>query len=367
MIKPKPVLKGTLRIKTHDLKVYEKTSTKYNYWKNTSVKFPEAMQVIKLFRAHKNFHFLIDTKNPQFLKGQLCRGKVQGARINILPDGRKLDKAYSLFSPNLTIHDESSNEHWDVIYMNPNGAFSYVYTLDKKARAVKIKYAQVKNFEKFYPVLKKKVSSALKNKNDNLALPMYTLLKTCMRVGNEIYYKAHGHKGLTTLMKSDISIKGNTVTFNYLAKDGVPAIISDVFPDSYVSRLKQTLKLLKSSSFVFTNDSGHPLHENQFKMAFKKYCGTEFYPHIVRSYYATSVSKDFLKNHKSASREQVKALFLSIAEKLGHKRFSKKHNKWEDSFNVTIHHYIEPDLVEKVKGLVKIPIQKELLKKIENK
>jgi len=353
MRKSKPVLKGTLRIKSLNLKVYEKTSTKYNYWKNTSVEFPAAMQVIKLFNANKNYNYLIDNMNPQFLKGQLFQGKVQGARINILPDGRKLDKAYSLFSPQLTVHDESSNEHWDVIYMNPNGAMSYAYTLDKKSRAVKKKYITVNNFEKLYPILKKNVSSALKNKNDNFALIMYTLLKTCMRVGNEIYYKAHGHKGLTTLEKNDILIYGNKVTFKYLAKDGVPRIISDVFPDIYVTRLKEKLKQLKSSSFVFTNDLGKPLHDKQFKMAFKKYCGKEFYPHIVRSYYATSVAKDFLKNHNIASRDEVKTLFLSIADKLGHKRFSKKHKKWESNFNVTVHHYIEPGLVEKVNGLVK--------------
>jgi len=353
MNKPKFALKGTLRIKKADLQVYRKVSTNSEKWEKTSLKLPEALQVVQLFKAHHNFPALIDKNNPQFLKGQLYQDKVQGARINILPDGRTVDKAYSLFAPHLTIHDEDSNEHWDVIYQNPNGAYAYVYTLDKKNKAVKAKYGKVKEFEKYYPLLEKKVTSALRDKKDELALAMYTLLKTYMRVGNEIYYKAHGHKGLTTLMKKDISIKGKAVTFNYLAKSGVPRKIVENFPPAYVARLQQQLKKLKNNDFVFANNVGHPLKEDKFKQAFKNYCGVEFYPHIVRSYYATNIVRGFLKQHKTASKEEVNSLFLSVAEKLGHKKFSKKKQQWEDSFNVTIHHYIEPSLVEKVKGIVR--------------
>jgi len=353
MNKPKSALKGTLRIKKADLCVYRKSSDTAERWEKTTIKLPEALQAIKLFQAHHNLSALIDKKNPQFLKGQLYQDKIQGARLNILPDGRKVDKAYSLFAPHLTIHDETSNEHWDVIYQNPNGAYAYVYTLDKKDKAVQAKYKKVKLFEKHYPQLEKNVTSALRDKNDEAALAMYTLLKTYMRVGNEIYYKAHGHKGLTTLTKKDISIKGKTVIFTYLGKSGVPRKITETFPPAYVNRLQQHLQGLKNQDFVFTTSSGHPLPEDHFKRAFKNYCGVEFYPHIVRSYYATSVVKDFLKKHRTATKEEVKNLFLSVAEKLGHKKFSQKKQQWEDSFNVTIHHYIEPSLVEKVKGIVK--------------
>ena len=51
---------------------------------------------------------------------------------------------------------------------------------------------------------------------------MYTLLKTRMRIGNEIYYRTNGHKVLTTLKKRDITINGEKVKFEYIGKDGVP-------------------------------------------------------------------------------------------------------------------------------------------------
>jgi len=128
--KLKPVIEGTFRIKSKDLGVYEKTR---GSWKKSSRLFPEAMRVIELFVAHDNLEYLIDKKCLKFLKGQLSvDGKVQGARIDVLPDGRKLDKAYSLFAEHLTIHDETSNDHWDVLYRNPCGNYSYVYTIEKR-------------------------------------------------------------------------------------------------------------------------------------------------------------------------------------------------------------------------------------------
>ena len=349
--KSKPAIEGTIRIKSKNLKVYEKTNSS---WKKSCQNFPEAMQVIELFIAHDNFEYLIDKKNPDFLKGQLSPdGKVQGARINILPDRQKLDKAYSLFSKHLIIHDETSNDHWDVLYRNPCGNYSYVYTIEKRNLSIKKKYKAVEEFEKHYVKLKHNVLSALRDKSDHLAVPMYTLLRTHMRIGNEIYYKAHAHKGLTTLKKEDISINGNHVTFDYLAKNGVPMKITEKFPDIYVERLNNILDQIDKSSFVFVNPStGHPISDIQFKKAFRQYCGEEFYPHIVRSYYATAQAKKFLKLHNSATKQEVRDLFLSIAEKLGHKRFVKKDCIWKDNYNVTIHHYIQPELVEKITSLV---------------
>jgi len=349
----KPILAGTVRVRSKTLKPVIYRNGK---WIVSSKKFPELQTVVQLFKAHKNFDILIDTKNPQFLKGQLSPdGKTQGARIPVLPDGRKLDKAFSLFAQELAVHDESSNTHWDVLYKNQGGTYSYVYTLDKDASHRNKKYDEVAEFEKLYPKIETAVIKSLADESDLLALAIYTLLKTYMRVGNEMYYKAHGHKGLTTLKKEDISIKGKTVRFSFLGKDGVPWDISHEFPQQYINRLKNHLRTLKKGDYVFADKAGKPLSDMQFKHAFEKYCGTAFYPHIVRSYHATLQSEQFLKDHKnkSATKQEVQELFLSIADELGHKKFVKKTGQWEDSFTVTIHHYIKPELVEKIQGLVK--------------
>src|SRR3989344_1719813 len=342
---------GTLRIKVRDLKVYEKIQ---NGWKKSKREFPNALEAVKLFKAHGNFKALIDKKDPEFLKGQASRnGMILGARINILPDGKVLNKAYSLFAEDLTIHDEKSNNHWDVMYKNPGGGHSHVYTLDKVKIAVKGKYREVENFGKKYNLLKQRVLKGLRDENDEIALPMYTLLETYMRVGNEIYYKANGHKGLTTLKKKDLTISGKRVLFEYVGKDGVPCQIEQHFPTPYVNRLRKQLQGLKPNDFVFASKNGRPLRDEQFKKAFKRYCGKEFYPHIIRSHHATRRVKEFLKGKRTISKEEMKSLFLSVASDLGHKRFVKKEKAWKDNYTVTLNHYIEPALVEQVKAKVR--------------
>jgi len=331
-----------------DLKIYESLNGKT--WKKSCIKFPEAIEVIKLFKQHKRFNELIDKKNPEFLKGQFFKRKPQGARINILPNGKKLDKAFSLFSPKLTINDEDSFCHWDVIYQNPNKQLAYVYTIEKDIKSKKEKYNRVEKFKKILPILRKNLEKNIGK--ENIVIPMIILLKTCMRVGNEIYYKKNNHKGLTTLKKKDISIKGKFITFDYIAKDGVPQKITEEFSLKLISEFKKLLKLKKQNDFVFTSRNNHPYKDTEFKTAFKKFCGKEFYPHIVRSYYATNKVNEFIIKNKHPTKEQIKELYINIAEKLGHKKFSKKKNCWEDSYQVTIAHYIRPELVTKINSIV---------------
>ena len=109
----------------------------------------------------------------------------------------------------------------------------------------------------------------------------------------------------------------------------------------------------QSCDFVFSScKTARPLAEREFKKAFLKYCGEEFYPHIVRSHFATSRVKNFLKGKRKASKEEVENLFMSIAHELGHRKFSKKENKWVDSHSVTVNHYIQPELVDRVRGII---------------
>jgi hypothetical protein len=345
---------GTIRIQTNG-KIVQKTKTSWKNVKNGKEKFPEAIKVIKLFKGQKNFKALIDQKKKKFLKGQITSdGIIQGARIATLPDGQTLDTAYSLFASNLQIHDENSEDHWDVLFQNKGGTWNYGYTLEKKKKNRDKKYKKLNEFSKSYQKLSKNVTHALKDKQDYISVAMYTLLKTYMRIGNEIYYKASGHKGLTTIKKKDIKIKGNKVTFNYIGKDGVPRLISEKFPLSYTKRLKKKLNSIKRDQFVFTSNKNHrPLKEREFKKGFLKYCGKEFYPHIVRSHYATTEVKSLIKGKKKLTKEEMNQIFLKVAAKLGHKKFVKKENTWKDNYSVTINHYIQPELVEKVKKLVK--------------
>ncbi|MFA4960294.1 MAG: hypothetical protein WC548_01390 [Candidatus Pacearchaeota archaeon] len=314
--------------------------------KKSSEKFSNVIEIAKFFKKHGNLKLITDVKNSKFLKGQYSDGKAMGARINVLPDGRKLNKAYSLFSPKLTINEERLNHHWDVIYQNPNGKFAYVYTLDKERYSKNKKYKKVEEFSKCLPKLKANLSKALTH--DPIVLAMIILLKTKMRIGGEVYYLKNHHEGLTTLKKKNIKIFGNKISFSFLSKDGVPMKIIEDFPHEVILQLKKIIKNKKKNDFIFLDSNGHLFRDLDFEKAFEKYCGEKFYPHIVRSHYATEEAKNFLKKHDKFAKDEIKKLYTTIAEKLGHKKFSKKTNDWENNYQVTLHYYIQPEIVEKI-------------------
>jgi hypothetical protein len=345
----KPIQKGTLRITYTNPQVKEWTG---KTWKKSGTKLPAAMDAIRLFKKQGNLKLLKDTKIPRFVKGQLSRkGTPHGARITVTPTGEKLDGAYSLFSDQLTIHDQPSNDHWDVLYKTATG-WAHRYTQKKRKKLVEKKYDAVHDFDTVYKKLVRRAKKQLSDRKDSMALPLYTLLLTHMRVGSEIYYHKTHHKGLTTLKKSDITVRGKQVTFSYRAKDGIPMTITKTVPVAYSKRLRAHLAKKGKNDFVFTGETGKPLRDTDFMHAFEHYCGHAFYPHIVRSHYATERVADFLKTHKHAEMEEVRELFTSIAHELGHKKFDKKQRTWTDSYTVTIHHYVKPSLVENVRALV---------------
>jgi hypothetical protein len=332
-----------IRIKASSLKPYRRVGRN---WKLIKEDVSNIQEIARLYQAHHRLKLITDAEG--FLFGGFQGGQPIGARIAFLPNGKKLQKAFSLFSPHLKLHDQSSHDHWDVLYQNQGGTWSYVYTEEKWQRHRARKYLKVEKFDNLYAKLIRNVMGALRDKDDLMALPMYTLLRTYMRVGNEIYFKAHGHKGLTTLCKGDVRIDGNQVGFNYVGKDGVPIEISQTFPKAYITRMRNLLR--GNDGYLF---SPKPLRETDFKRAFTKYCGESFYPHIVRSHHATSVVQRYLEHHRTFSQEEINKVFLSIAHDLGHKKFDKKKECWQDHYSVTVNSYIHPKLIAKINRILK--------------
>jgi hypothetical protein len=310
--------------------------------RKSKVKFPEASKVASLFAKHGNLELIRD---GTFLKGGFCDNRVAGKRIDVLPDGTKLGKAFALFARNLRVHDERSCSHWDVLFENPSGSLTYVYGLDKVALSRKKKFERVDRFEKCLPRLRRNLMKNLEG--DALALAMLVLLKTRMRVGSEIYYKRSRHKGLTTLKKKDLKIGRDRVRFSFVGKDGVPQVLEEKFSERVIFELKRVLRKKKADDFVFLNSKGRTFRDSDFEVCFERFCGERFYPHIVRSHFATREVERFLARK---NRGNVRRFCLGLAEKLGHKKFSKKSGEWEDSFDVTLYYYVRSDLVKLLVG-----------------
>jgi len=344
------------RIRARDLAVVE---GKGKGWVKSKVKFDSALDVAKLFRKHGKLDLILDSKDSRFLKGSLIDGNVRGERIGVLPDGGKLDKAFPLFALDLRVHDERSNVHWDVLFRNPSGSFCYLYSEFKIGKSKKAKYKRVDDFGKLLPRLKRNLlkeisgnkEKGLRGKDyDVAALAILVLLETKIRVGSEVYYKRNHHKGLSTLKKKNLKVKGDEVVFDFVGKDGVPQRMVKKFPLKVVAELGKVLKGKRTDDFVFLK-GGRVLRDGDFEAAFERYCGTRFYPHIVRSHFATREAERFLGRCK-VSKDDVRDFYLGLAGELGHKKFSKKRNQWEENFEVTLHYYVRPDLVEAIGKMV---------------
>ena len=315
---------GTKRVKKKDLLLYRKNK---KGWEQIHEPIPESTkQAIAHYNKAGNIKFLVDEFFKDFLKGQLNPQSFPvGARISTLPNGKKLARgAFSLFAKNLEFNLDNELLLWDVCYTNTSGSKTYLYCQDKVEYELKKKDKLVFSFEKEYETILKNLEKDIKKKGDLLYVALYILLKTHIRVGHLEYYRHLGHQGLTTLLVENLSIQGNTVHFSYLAKDGVPRDIKKIFPPFVLTILEKEVEKKKSKDFLFTKKDGSLFHSHDFSHILFTYTGKHFYPHIIRSHYANSVVKSFLKQKRKASKKEVEELFLEIARELGHMKFNKK-------------------------------------------
>lgn len=356
-LNPVKYLDGTKRVKSKDLKLYEKKGKNWILNEN----FPKTTkEVITHYHQNKKLDVLIDEVTKDFLKGFLNKENIaQGKRIKYLPNGKALARgSFSLFAKELTFNINSKKSEWDICYTNTSGLKTYLYSEDKLELEHKKKAKLVDSFIKKYPQIIKKLENDLKNKKSIEYLALYTLIKTHIRVGNYEYYLSHKHKGLTTLQKSDIIIntKNNKVIFDFVGKDGVPQHIEKEFPIFYIKLLEKHLKTKKKNDFVFTNkNTNHPLVPHIFTDILYKYTKEHFYPHIIRSYYADTTIIQFLNENKKKklTKKEVDKKLFEVAGELGHKKFNKKKGEWILSYSVTLENYIRPELGSKLKKIIK--------------
>ena len=334
---------GTKRINYASLKLCIKTSTSWDFLDELS---EDLNSIISQYSKNKTLHHLIDEKHPEFLKGSLSpENKISGERIKLLPEGIQIARAgFSIFAKNLRFNNDPNHE-WDVCYENTSGLKTYLYSEDKIHLEQEKKFKLVQKFSENYD----KIISNVENNLEKIEyLALYTLLKTFIRVGNYDYYLKNSHKGLTTLLKRDISVEGETILFDFIGKDGVPHQIKKEFSEEYIVKLKKILSSRKKDEFVFTGLKGKPLHSEDFSSIFFNITQEHFYPHIIRSHHADSKCLDFLEG--KIEIQNPEKLFFQIAKDLGHKKYNKKKEQWEISPGITIKNYIYPEYVKKIRA-----------------
>jgi len=345
--------KGSKRIKSKDLNLYEK---KQFYWKFYSKPSRTSRNIIDLYLKYDNLNLLVDIKNKVFLKGFInSNNQISGERIKFLPSGKELARGgFSIFAEDLKINTSLNKNSWDICYKNTSGTKTYLYSIDKIHLEQEEKFKIVKKFKENFKNIIQNLEKDIKNNFEIKYLALYILIKTKIRVGNYHYYLQTKHMGLTTLKKRNIILlKNNLVEFNFIGKDGVPQNIIQEFPEYIILHLKELLKNKKQNDFIFITKNNLPLHSEVFSNILFKYTKIHFYPHIIRSYYADSECEKFLRKEKKITKEIFNKKLNEIALNLGHKKYNKKKKVWEVSSKVTIDSYIYPKLIEKINDKIK--------------
>lgn len=341
--------KGTKRIKSRDLNLYEKDK---DDWILLNSYEPQTRKIIEIYKKEKQLELLIDNFLSDFLKGRKTpEDKPAGERINILPNGKKLARGgFSLFAKNIELNLYPTPS-WAVKYENTSGTTTYLYDEDNIHLEHEKKNKLVNKFIKLLPEILEKLIKDIETKKDIKYIMLLILIKTKMRVGDTHHFHHLGHKGLTTLQKGDIKINNNKLYFNYTGKDGVPQEHNVELETNILKKIYNHIKTKESYEFAFTNIKNHPFHSHNFSDILFEYTNEHFYPHIIRSAYADSEIKKFIRNHKTATKEQIKNKYIEIGKELGHKKFNKKKKEWETDYKVTIKNYIREEYVEKMNEL----------------
>jgi DNA topoisomerase IB len=175
------------------------------------------------------------------------------------------------------------------IGMDAAGRWQYKYSMEAVEAAAKKKFDRVKLFSKDMSLIKKKVSEDIEK-----GLPQAYLLrlenKTAIRIGTDTDFKAKKKAyGLTTLQNEHVTIKGNKIILDFVAKEGIPAhyeLVDKTIAD-FLQKRKTTTKV---GDKLFPDVPSKKLNDYLKTISGKNYTIKDF-----RTYHGTRIAYDNLK------------------------------------------------------------------------
>jgi len=149
--------------------------------------------------------------------------------------------------------------HLQAVGRDAAGRHQYRYHPDwEKVRELR-KAQRVASLAEILPRLRGWVSRHLKDTDPTRERAIAALIElitlTALRPGSEIYAKEHGTRGAATLLKSDVTISGETVHLRFIGKGSKP-IEKSVRSRRLAAALKRLCNLPGRRIFQYRNDNG---------------------------------------------------------------------------------------------------------------
>jgi DNA topoisomerase-1 len=175
------------------------------------------------------------------------------------------------------------------------GRLQAIYNPKFRAKRDKLKFDRTLRFAKALPKLRKQLVKDLNRKKLDKQKVVACIVKLIdeayFRVGNEKYAKINQSYGITTMRSKHTSVKGNTVTFNFIGKSG-KSHIQEIKDPKIAQIVKRLDELPGYEIFRYQDKDGdmHDIDSNDVNDYIKQNMGEEFTAKDFRTWGGTLIA-----------------------------------------------------------------------------
>jgi DNA topoisomerase IB len=218
--------------------------------------------------------------------------------------------------------------HIQAVGIDDAGRKQYLYHEQWRRERDEQKHDRVLRLAQCLPKWREQVAADLHERGLTrtrvLAAALRMLDRGVFRTGSEEYAEANGTRGAATLLKDDVKVRGDEITFCYNAKGGIERAHS--ITDEELAKVIKALLRANSGSerlLVYRDSTGwHEVHADQINERFKEIAGDEFTGKDLRTWHATVLAAAAfaaagpVKSKRGLQRTQA-AVMREVSEHLG--------------------------------------------------
>jgi DNA topoisomerase-1 len=189
----------------------------------------------------------------------------------------------------------SANGHLQATGRDAKGRKQHRYHARWRAVRDENKYGRLARFARALPAVRQRVAADLAApgmpRERVLAMVVWLLETTYIRIGNEQYARSNGSYGLTTLTDDHVQVRGARVRFAFRGKSGKDHDIE--ITDRYLARLvKRSRDLPGEELFQYIDDNGdpHPVDSGEVNAYIREIAGEEFTAKDFRTWAGTRLA-----------------------------------------------------------------------------
>lgn len=231
----------------------------------------------------------------------------------------------------------TDNGHIQATGVDEKGRKQYIYHARWRKLRDLLKFYRMMSFGERLPVIRRDIREQLKRRSLDhaqlLALMLWFLDNSYIRIGNEAYYEENETIGLTTLRKENVSISEDIITLDFVGKSAKSHLINlkDAEAASVVRRLMK-----EKGEKLFTTEKVAVLTPTDCNEYLQELTGEQVSAKDFRTWGGTLAAFSYLKKHRDSEEKPASIAIQAIdlaADALGNTR------------NVAREHYVHPHIL----------------------